>query len=687
MKRILSVIFAAVILAAMSSCTTKEADFAEENITEEITDIPDESRAEILAEETEAAAEPAKKADELIPSPDEKFLREIFDGSSGTVVFTLDADGKYSAASEESIYEYDEMQMMHEYVTMMLSEEYYEEYKEYFDEEVSSYEEYKAMLEEIWGEDLEKYLEYEPEETESLAYFIINTYSYIAEGETAKYSDEEIFLRAADWLFENINNDPEIAGNITDCFEKGENYYSTIVAYYEGKDVIETYIGFAGSRSDYSRGEISDYLDEVISVSGENGFIIGKKFIPADTERLFISSRTEATASMLFGDDVPEGYLYVCADYDRYDNVEKIEFDFAEIAEKLPHLKGLYMYQAVGTNTEAIAKLKDLEALSYYVSLNSEYPYDAKSDIPFKELPKLKDLRLYGEYDDYGFLTEMPSLESVYVRITKETPLDKLFECTAVTSLEIEAAVDLNGIEKLTKLESLTINFNDPDLAPVGKLKNLKYLEIYCHSGVKNISALGNLSGLEELFLHSLKNHDWKFLKDLKNVKTFTVMYVEDIYNDDIKQMPWLEELSMTETMTTYSLIGDMPNLKSVHVSDIIGSSDDFEGSDTLESYSEMFGRRGSYECLGKCPNLKNIILWGCNGNIDAENLSGLSLEKISLDGTSIENPLALGNIKTLKRLYITASAGDEDIIRKLSEMLPDCEIIGGDDFFHNSAY
>ena len=689
MKKILSVIFAVVILAAMSSCTTKETESdSADTITESITDDTLLGNADDIpgSDAEEEAISAAEIINEMIPPPDEKFLRDIFDGGNGTVVFTLDADGKYADGSEASIYEYDEMQMMHDYITQMLSEEYYEENKEYFDGEVSSYEEYKAMIEEFWGDDLNEYLEYEPEETEPLAYFIISTYSYIDE-ETAKYSDEEIFLRTAEWLFENINNDPEIAENIAGCFESGGNYYSAAAAYYEGKDVIEVNAGFADNSSDYFRGELSGQIEEVISVSGDNGFVIGKNFIPDGTEKIFISSRDKGTASMLFEDAIPEDCLFVCADYDRYDNIEKIEFDFAVIAENLPNLKELYMYQAVGTNTEAISKLKNLESLSYYVSSEREYLYEAKPDVPFRELPKLKNLRIYGEYDDYGFLNEIPSLESVYVRVTKEMPLDSLFECSAVTSLEIEGFADLNGIEKLTKLENLTINFREPDLAPVGKLKNLKYLKIYCHTEVKNISALGNLSTLEELFLHSLENNDWNFLSKLKNVKKLNVMYVENIYNEDIMQMPWLEELSMSEVMTTYSLIGEMPNLKKVHVDEIMGSLGNFNGSDTLESYSELFGRRGSYKCLGKCPNLKAIILMGCNGDVNAKDFTGLPLESIYLNGTAVENPLALGKIKTLKNVYLSDSAADEEIIGQLSEMLPDCEINGGSDFFHNTLY
>lgn len=682
------------VLAAfsLSACTNKDEslpanDAADMNSS---TDMISEEALSLSEEKTEAdddhtSLTAEKKTDGTITPPDDGFLKSIFNNGGQTIVFTLDKSGHYAASSEEVLYEYDEIKLMQDYITRVLSEEYYEENREYFEDELPTYEEYRAMMLEYLGDDIQDYLDYVPEESEPLVYFVIRAYDNTDDESGSEHYDEQAFLKAAERLFERIGKDPGIAEKIKGCFENGGNFYAMADAEYVGKDVIGLVTCFSDNLYDSFNNESEFYLEESISASGKDGFIIGSTLIPADTDKLFVSSRTESAVYMLASDFIPEDCLIVCADYDRYDNVKEVEFDFAQIAENLPGLKELYMYQAMGTNTEAIADMKDLESLSYYVSLDSEEPYAARSDMPFKDLPALKDLRLYGEYEDYSFLTEMPSLENVYVRISRETSLDKLFECPAVTSLEIEEYADLNGIEKLENLDSLIINFDDPDLAPVGKLKNLKYLEIYCNTKTENISELGNLAGLEELFLHSFENHDWTFLSKLKNVKKLNVMYVDDIYNDDIKQMPWLEELSMTEVMTTYSLIGDMPNLKSVHVNEILGSPDDFEGSDSLEYYSELFGRRGSYENLGKCPNLKNIILMGCNGTIDANDLTGLPLESISLDGTSIEDPLALGNIKTLKHIYITDSAGDKELIEKLSEMLPDCDINGGSDFFHNT--
>ena len=153
-------------------------------------------------------------------------------------------------------------------------------------------------------------------------------------------------------------------------------------------------------------------------------------------------------------------------------------------------------------------------------------------------------------------------------------------------------------------------------------------------------------------------------------------MYVEDIYNEDIKQMPQLEELHMTQVLTTYSLIGEMPNLKYASAADILGSPDNFKGSDTLEYYYEMFDANGDYNSLANCPKLKEIMLYGDRMYIDIKNISGLPLEKIYIDISNVENAEELANIKTLKGLTVVGTPEDERLEEKLRNALPDCNIM-----------
>lgn len=593
MKRILPAILATVMMIALSACDTKEAEQTEttsaevtaETVSETTSALTEESKTE--TSETESVGEAAisvmavKKDGEIIPSPDDDFLRRIFSGDFDTIVFTLDSSGKYSAYDADQLYANSDRQMMYDFANEILSGEYYEKNKEYFENEVSSYEEYMAMVEEYLGDELREYLEYEPEETEPLAYFIVESYSYIDEDKTSAYSDEQIFIRAAGRLFECINENPEIAEKITGCFESGESFYAATIVYYEGKDFMKVYTGFADSTNNYFNGEFFCDIEESISVDGRKGIVLNDTFVPADTEKLFLTYSDQFTVEAVADEIIPEDCVIVCNSYKTSERNDDLIYDLKDISEKLPELKELYLYMARVTNTEYIAEMKGLESLCYnaLVPVDGEDYYNFADDTPFKELPKLKNLWLYGNYADYSFLNDMPGLEDAFVSIdtwrkAEDLPYDSVFDCPVVTGFEVEINNDLTGLDKLTNLQHLHLTYGwvsmggsatPLDISVVKELKNLTCLEISASGyDIGELSELiGDPSKLENLELVRVKTtKDWSFLSQLtalKNLDLFEIPYVSD---KDIEQMPWLESLSWYDTDIDSSIYDKMPNLK-----------------------------------------------------------------------------------------------------------------------------
>ncbi len=706
-KEIITLAALTVLTFALTGCTDKNspADAADTYVNTDIivsetvsdnstsdtpadTDVNETSASS--AEETTVKPETlAAKADsdlKYIP-PDEDFIKTLSDKLDndmyGDFIFTADENGGYSLCKYDVLY-YIKEQMMHDLIAYYLSEEGYEEYCEMaVENEYESYEEYyenyQEELKEYLGEDFEYYMNYTHEEGDKKIYYHINFYSYIDEEETTKYSNEQIISRVIGRIFERLNSEPETDKIIEDTLKNGSSVIVYANAYRISDDIIKlsSFVGDISVMVMWGKCGTFDentptYLEEKLPIPDGEGIILYDTFIPADTDKLCISSMS--SDRLLMGSSeyfMPEDAIYISPDHDRLSDEEiAAGYDIAEIARSLPHLKELHIYRAICKNTDALKEMTELETLTCYFS------DEPNNEIPFLDMPNLKNLRLYDDYDDYSFLEKMPQLENVATHINKEMPLDTLFNCPAITELVISEKPDtLEGIQKLTGLKRLTLEYEDPDVKPLETLKNLEYLEIYAHTEVKNISCLGKITSLKELFFHSIENYDWEFLSELKNVKILNVMYVEDIYNEDIKQMPQLEELHMTDVLTTYSLIGEMPNLKYASAADILGSPDKFKGSDTLEYYYEMFDANGDYNNLANCPKLKEIMLYGDRMYIDIKNISGLPLEEIYIDITNVENAEKLADIKTLKSLTVVGTPEDEGLEEKLRNALPDCNI------------
>lgn len=459
--------------------------------------------------------------------------------------------------------------------------------------------------------------------------------------------DEETFLRAANEIRALIEYAelPE-----TDKPRFANARYSP-----NENGTVSVTVEFAGNDS------ALEPLTSEAPVSGGEVMVCGV-LVPANTKRLVLASRDRSMVDILAHDFIPEGCEYICGSDCNFENTV---YDLSEIAKKLPGLKELYMYQARVKDTAAIAELKNLEALSYYAIVDPDRS-SAAADLPFTELPKLRSLRIYGDYDDYSFLGELTGLEELHVDVCADGEIPRsLFDCPAVTSLCIPfSAKNIDGIDKLRNLKSLEISTFDNDLAQIGRLANLEYLNIRCPENVKNLYALGNLDRLTTLVVMELENSDWTFLSDMDSLSALTLSYIENIDGGDLAALKRLTSLSLSHTTVDYNVLGEMT---------------------ALESFADCM-RGGDYSALSRCSNLKQLELLGCSGALDCEYVRGLPLETLVCDGTDAENIAALCGIPPLKLIDIAMEAAEFDCEDELRAALPDCEIrLRGDPFFHAS--
>lgn len=596
------------------------------------------------------------------------------------VCIALYEDGRYEVMSRDEMLDTTMLKTVEE----MLSREYYEEitklYEEYPDmmneAGFGSYEEYRETVFSMFG-DYEKYFDEDGKlvkEVKPYFYFRYEYKGYDGEGFVSAEEAAEAGLR---WLFGLRAEKSGLEPLIEYVFEQGVTDGIYACCEYGGK-------GTANVRTYYYSHSIDFDAEETLTFETEGGIFLCDVFVPSDTKKLFITSRDKWSAEILV-DFLPEDCLWVCDEGDEYS--EDFVFDLEEISEALPNLTELYMFQTLVANPDSIGDMKNLTALSYYAIDEVVNGFPARTDSPFTSLKKLKKLRLYGEYTDYSFLNKMTSLEDVYVSMESAASAESLFKNKCVTGLKIRCSgFDSSVMKNMTNLKYLETNAY-LDMNHVALVPSLTELRIEGNSSTRvDLSPLSNLKNLEILEIHAVKSTDWSFLRDLKKLKKL-LLYYTNTTDDDIKGLN-VTDLDLDNTNNHYSVLSEMPKLRWVMVSELYGSIDDFKGSDTLESYGELFGDSGNYSTLALCPNLQTITVMGCNGTFDAKDFTGLKkLKEVYLNGTEVLNGEKLGEIKTLKIIGIYSYSVDASLADTLKKKLPDCDIsVEADQFFNNNT-
>lgn len=200
-----------------------------------------------------------------------------------------------------------------------------------------------------------------------------------------------------------------------------------------------------------------------------------------------------------------------------------------------------------------------------------------------KSVRKLSGVMIYKPYTEepvninYSTLSEIKTLN--YLSLGDNTAPKSIKELGNVSYLleldiggEIDNdnnTIDLDGIEKLTNLTSLSlVGHNLQNVSKLGELKNLAELHLYNVKGVPDLSVLDNCN---ELRYVSISATDLSSLAFLKNKRFLETLIIVDSPVTDIKDMKDL-----------INLVDTLPNLKELYV--------DLEGIqiESLEQYKEM---------------------------------------------------------------------------------------------------
>ncbi len=612
----------------------------------------------------------------------------------------LNDDGSYSVLDDEETDEVLYGNNDYEYLKEMLTEEAYDEFaEEGILEEVGidSYEKYVEFVLDSYGYDS---IEDAKSSSKPALYFIIgqsNEWDSLVEG------NAELMADAAEQLFVKLEENPDIVRSASKALESGESYACVASVTDMGGGIIDLEMCFADMETCRNGDSLEDaeyYYKDKLSTDGTDGFSFGETFVPADTEYLCISSRDEGTFNMLTADMAFPENAVLCAavkgdNYHSYD----VSFDLKQLSENLPNLKGLYMYQAEIENPEYLTELSELEELSYYPSVTDEDGYISADNgyLPdFGKLTKLKKLYIFGNYEDYGFLKGLGGIDSISVKVESvgRSQLEDIFACPNVTELEIyhwesDDFPDFSGIEALKNLKKLDITISKLDFAQIANAISLEEFAVRVYNGGQNAEQLGKLKNVRKLKLDSVESDDFDFLTEMTALRNLTVSSMKGIRNSDIEKLTDLEELTLAnKNSADVRVIEKLPKLKIFfwNGGSQLYDISDVKGSDSLESFGQLFGSAESYEFFGNCPNLRTVALLGVNGAaLDMSVFKGTKLETIDCNGTKFENLKALAEVKTLRGISISGITEEDEDIIYLKSVRPDCEIHCIEQMFTNT--
>ncbi len=647
-----------------------------------------ETTSETTVKVTETEAFAAAESDGFVyKRPDKAYLSELINSSDGEMIYiAMYADGRIENVGKERIEAIEERANYELIKQEMLNEEYFEqlsaEEKELFG--ISTYEEYEAFFREMFmAEDAEA------EDFDLAVYFFFDGRADCSNRELSETVSEEekaaYALRAVDYFFSIPLENDDIIKKMAENLNNGNNYFCHIGAQYCGNNVLNCMYEFGGIYAREDDGECFSAAEK-ISADGSEGFILGGSFIPENTEMLAISSRTEMMTAMLAGDFIPEGCTIATSVDNDYGYEEEAVFDIAEIKEKLPKLKELYMYQAVLENADKLAEMDNLEVLSYYrikPTAETNDFIESINDTPFIGMDKLKEIRLYGEYADYDFLGEMKGLENAAVRIdgADRKKLDSVFKCEFITELEIdgiEYGVKIDGIEKLKNLKILDIDGdNGFDAKSIGKLSKLEKLEIMSDGRVLNLSEITKLKNLKSLMLHSMDEEDLSFIGEMTSLEQLDLYYVNSSFEGSIGKLKNLKSLSLNEISEgcNTDFLENLDKLEHLHVFsnyvDLKGASK----AENLKSVSVWLCNFHDLSELKKCKKLESLMIYNCTSPFDAEWIDGLKLENLDFNGAEILNYECLKKLDTLKNMTLYFCTLSYEQVEELEKALPQCSI------------
>ena len=253
---------------------------------------------------------------------------------------------------------------------------------------------------------------------------------------------------------------------------------------------------------------------------------------PLDSSSIEISYKIYANGDknkiVEFEDDSFKNYLLQNHDIDNDGKIT--EFDMAQI-------KDLSIYNISLNSVKGIETAKNVTRLDIRIN----YKYDEGKVVPVDlsgigELEKLEYLVLYGNTTDMNFVTKLQNLKVLDIEISnnKTDNIYLLENLTNLDTLRLTGKIEtLEPIVKLENLISLTLTLDyevELDLKPLEKISKLEDLTIWeTTSKLTNFDTIGKLTNLNSLYITRYGNHenkqvlDYSVLKNLYNLYTLVI--------------------------------------------------------------------------------------------------------------------------------------------------------------------
>ncbi|MEM7361649.1 MAG: hypothetical protein AAF335_01410 [Bacteroidota bacterium] len=256
-------------------------------------------------------------------------------------------------------------------------------------------------------------------------------------------------------------------------------------------------------------------------------------------------------------------------------NVKSFEFssiisgNIFHIIESFPSLVKLEIENTISCSAKSLDFIKPLEKIKFLTL----HGFEQVTDItPIGDKTDLRSLMLWSfEVSDLTPLKSLVNLETLFLEqmnSKKEVfpPFEKL---TKLKKLKMESykkdekktltrAKKLpDSIKKLINLEELElVNFHDlEDLKPLESFyKTLGVLKLSSSPKAKNLSVIGKLVQLNELYLNNIALKDLSLLSRLKNLQILTLIDLANVKD--------------------FSQVGNLVKLNNLHVDNIVGLKD-----------------------------------------------------------------------------------------------------------------
>lgn len=305
-------------------------------------------------------------------------------------------------------------------------------------------------------------------------------------------------------------------------------------------------------------------------------------------------------------------------------------------------------------------KLRDLDdnSIKQSICLNFKVEPESKDSVVFKNKLLEENIRyMINKWEgdllksDIDKITYMTFLRFGIDDISEIGKLSNLKEI----DLSVRANVsNIDGLKSLTHLEKLNLSGNNVrDISPISKLNNLKVLDL-SDTPVEDISELSGVTNLKELSLNNTDVEDISGLKGLTNLQRLELSctHVKDI--SALRGLTNLQELNLgTTQVEDISALKGLTNLQELNigatqVEDITALKD----VPNLKYVGLSNDNIKDLSVIKELKNLKELSLTDCVMK-DLSAIKGSNIEELWINRDQANDIDTLKGLKNLKHLNV----------------------------------